>query len=129
MDCGQLLQAYELYCQMTGVEQAFDTRIFEGNVSGLRWFTNNISPNGLFPQYYKHVGEERVAIPAAKVPAKTKLPTQEFKRAVPGNPYTLPATGAGPDSFSFLPCCKACIPPANPFATRSGCRRAVRRPW
>ena len=79
---------------MAGVEQAFDTRIFEGNVWGLQWFTNNISPNGLFPQYYKHVGEQRVAIPAAEVPAETKLLAQEFKRAVPGKPYTSPVAGA-----------------------------------
>jgi len=80
--------------KMTGVERAFDTRIFEGNVWGLQWFTNDISPNGQFPQYYKHVGEERIAIPAAEVPAETKLRTQEFKRAVPGKPYTSPAAGA-----------------------------------
>jgi hypothetical protein len=79
---------------MVGVEQAFDTRIFEGNVWGLQWFTNNISPNGLFPQYYKHAGEQRVAIPAAEVPAETKLLAQEFKRAVPGKPYTSPVGGA-----------------------------------
>ena len=79
---------------MTGVERAFDTRIFEGNVWGLQWFTNDISPSGLFPQYYKHVGEERVAVPEAEVPAQTKLLAQEFKRAVPGKPYTSPVTGA-----------------------------------
>jgi len=47
---------------------------------------------GLFPQYYKHVGEERVAV--ADVPAETRLLTQEFKLARPGKPYTSPATGA-----------------------------------
>ncbi len=43
--------------KMTGVERVFDTKVFEGNVWGLQWFTNDISPKGLFPQYYKHVGD------------------------------------------------------------------------
>ena len=58
--------------KITGVERVFDTKIFEGNVWGLQWFTNDISPKGLFPQYYKHVGEERVAVAAADVPAETQ---------------------------------------------------------
>ncbi|MCK7482584.1 MAG: hypothetical protein M0C28_39825 [Candidatus Moduliflexus flocculans] len=31
-----------------------------------------LSPKGLFPQYYKHVGDERVAVPAEDVPAETQ---------------------------------------------------------
>lgn len=80
--------------KITGVESAFDTRIFDGNVWGLQWSTNDIVAKGLFPQYYKHVGEERVAVPAAAVPAETKLLTQEFKRAPIGVPYTSPSGGA-----------------------------------
>ena len=88
-----------------GVERVFDTRIFEGNVWGLQWFTNDISPKGLFPQYYKHVAEERVAVAATEVPPQTKLHTQEFELAEPGKPYTSPTTGAwvrpGPKSGRF----------------------------
>ena len=80
--------------KLTGVESAFDTRVFDGNVWGLQWSTNDIVAKGLFPQYYKHVGEERVAVPAAAVPAETKLLTQEFKRAQMGVPYTSPSGGA-----------------------------------
>jgi len=80
--------------KMIGVERAFDTRIFEGNVWGLQWSTNGVSPKGLFPQYYKHLGEERVAVAAADVPAETKLLAKEFERATPGVPYTSPTTGA-----------------------------------
>ena len=80
--------------RIVGVERVFDTRIFEGNVWGLQWFTNDIAEKGLFPQYYKHVGEERVAVPAAQVPAETGLLTQEFKLAKPGVPYTSPTVGA-----------------------------------
>jgi hypothetical protein len=80
--------------KMTDVERSFDTKIFEGNVWGLQWSTNDLSPKGLFPQYYKHVGDERVAVPAATVPAETKLLTKEFKLATPGVAYTSPTTGA-----------------------------------
>jgi len=80
--------------KITGVERAFDTRIFDGNVWGLQWSTNDIVPKGLFPAYYKHVGEERVAVAASAVPAETKLHTQEFKRAPTGAPYTSPNGGA-----------------------------------
>jgi len=80
--------------KITGVETAFDTRIFDGNVWGLQWTTNDIVAKGLFPQYYKHVGNERVVVPAAAVPAETKLLTQEFKLAEKGVPYTSPGVGA-----------------------------------
>jgi hypothetical protein len=91
--------------KLEGIERAFDTRIFEGNVWGLQWFTNNLAANGLFPQYYKRVGEKLVAIPASEVPAETKLREQEFKLAKPGQPYTSPQTGAwsqpGPKAGPF----------------------------
>jgi hypothetical protein len=74
--------------RITGVERTVDTRIFEGNVWGLQWFTNEISSNGLFPQYYKHVGDERMAVPATAVPPETKLREQQFTLASPGVPYT-----------------------------------------
>ena len=80
--------------KVVGVERAFDTRIFDGNVWGLQWFTNTLAAAGVFPQYYKHVGEERLAVSAAEVPAETKLLAQPFKLATPGKPYTSPATGA-----------------------------------
>jgi hypothetical protein len=80
--------------KIVGVERAFDTRIFEGNVWGLQWFTNDIAPKGLFPQYYKQVGDERVAIPATEVPVETQLHAQQFKLAKVGPPYTSPTTGA-----------------------------------
>jgi hypothetical protein len=92
--------------KITGVERIFDTRIFDGNVWGLQWFTNDASSKGLFPQYYRHVGEERVAVAAAKVPAETRLLTREFKLTGPGKPYTSPASGAwthpGPKRGPFL---------------------------
>ncbi len=80
--------------KIDGVEQVFDTRVFDGNVWGLEWFTSGISPKGLFPQYFKQVGEERVAVAAADVPAETQLLSQEFKLAGRGEPYTSPTTGA-----------------------------------
>jgi hypothetical protein len=80
--------------KIVGVERAFDTRIYEGNVWGLQWFTNTLASSGLFPQYYKHVGDERRAVAAADVPQETRLHAQEFPLAAPGKPYTSPASGA-----------------------------------
>jgi hypothetical protein len=80
--------------KLAGVERVFDTKVFEGNVWGLEWFNSKVSPNGLFPQYYKEAGSERVAIPAADVPAETGLRAQEFRLARRGEPYTSPTTGA-----------------------------------
>jgi hypothetical protein len=80
--------------KLVGVERAFDTRIFDGNVWGLQWVQNDVTSSGLFPQYYKHVGDDRVAIPASQVPAETGLLDREFALAKPGAPYTSPAAGA-----------------------------------
>jgi hypothetical protein len=80
--------------KMTGVEKVFDTRIFEGNAWGLEWTDSPVSPKGQFPQYFKHVGDERVAVAAADVPPETKLHEQEFRLAGPGKPYTSPTVGA-----------------------------------
>lgn len=80
--------------KITGVERVFENTVFEGNVWGVQWQADAPSPKGVFPQYYKQVGEERVVIPSADVPAETRLPSQEFKLAEPGVPYTSPATGA-----------------------------------
>ena len=80
--------------QLAGVERVFDTKVFEGDVWGLEWSKSDISPQGVFPQYYKLIGEQRVAVAAADVPAETQLPAQEFELAPPGEPYTSPAAGA-----------------------------------
>ena len=80
--------------RLTGIERVFDTGILEGNAWGLQWFTNHLVGSGMFPQYYRHVGEERIAVSPAEVPAETELHAQEFKLATPGRPYTSPAAGA-----------------------------------
>ena len=90
---------------LTGVERILNTKVFEDNVWGLEWFSNNISPNGKFPQYFKRVGEDCVPVAEADVPAETKLREQAFRLAGPGRPYTSPTTGAwtqpGPKSGPF----------------------------
>jgi hypothetical protein len=91
--------------KMNGVERVFDTRVFDGNVWGLEWFTSGLGPRGSFPQYFKQVGEERVAVAAADVPAETQLLSQEFKLTGRGEPYTSPTAGAwsrpGPKGGQF----------------------------
>jgi len=80
--------------RITGVEKVFDTKIFPSNVWGLEWRDGTVNTMGYFPQYFKHVGDERVAVPAAQVPAETKLRTKAFRLAGRGAPYASPSTGA-----------------------------------
>jgi len=80
--------------KITGVEHVFDTKVYEGNVWGLEWFNSGISPKGSFPQYFKHIGNERVAVSTAELPAETQLLSKEFKLAKAGSPYTSPDGGA-----------------------------------
>lgn len=83
--------------KITGVERILDTEVFDGGVWGLRWTGSDLSPKGTFPQYFKHVGDERVVVAAADVPPETGLLTQEFKRAEMGVPYTSPNSPAWTD--------------------------------
>ena len=80
--------------RITGVEKVFDTKVFDSSVWGLQWYESDISPRGRFPQYFKQVGDRRVAVSADDVPAQTRLLSAEFKLAARGEPYTSPATGA-----------------------------------
>jgi len=80
--------------EIAGVERVFDTKVFEDNVWGLQWADSDISPKGVFPQYFEWDGEKHVAVSAADMPAETRLREQEFKLAGPGEPYTSPQTGA-----------------------------------
>ena len=80
--------------RITGVDKIFNTKVFESNVWGLEWHDGTTNANGYFPQFFKHVGDERVAVSAADVPAETQLLTKEFRLAGRGQPYTSPATGA-----------------------------------
>lgn len=79
---------------IAGVEKAFDTKVFEGNVWGLQWSKADLCPKGQFPQYFKQVGKVRVAVPEADVPAETNLLAADFRLATAGEPYTSPSVGA-----------------------------------
>lgn len=80
--------------KITGIEKVFDNEVFEGGVWGLRWTGSNLSPQGVFPQYFKQVGNERVVVAAGDVPPETGLHSREFEQARAGNAYTSPASGA-----------------------------------
>src|SRR5208283_3497378 len=47
---------------IVGVERVFNTKVFDGGVWGLEWFSSDISRKGEFPQYFKLAGGNRVAI-------------------------------------------------------------------
>jgi hypothetical protein len=77
-----------------GVDDVFDNQVFEGDVWGLQWAESTLTPRGTFPQYYKAVGDRRVVVAEADVPAETGLVKQDFALARTGKPYTSPRTGA-----------------------------------
>jgi hypothetical protein len=79
---------------ISGVDRVLNTKVFEPSVWGLEWHDSPGSARGRFPQYFKQVGDERVAVSAADVPPETQLRTKEFKRAGRGAPYTSPSGGA-----------------------------------
>ncbi len=84
--------------QLVGVERVFDTKVFEGDIWGLQWTDSDLSPRGMFPQYFQTTGDTRTAVSAETVPAESKLREQEFELAPPGKPYTSPASEAGGSS-------------------------------
>ncbi len=80
--------------RITGVEKVFNTKVYADNTWGLKWLDNDISADGLFPQYFRYEGDKRVAISASEVPAETNLLTKKFRQAKPGKPFTSPRSGA-----------------------------------
>ena len=90
--------------KLTNIDQAFTTMIFSDNVFGIQWKKNDLTEQGIFPQYYRQVGNNsRHAVPVSEVPAD--LVSREFRLAQKGEPYTSPKTGAwanpGPASESY----------------------------
>jgi hypothetical protein len=79
---------------ISGVKDLFDTRVFAGHTWGLSWTDAGKTARGVFPQYFKHVGDERIAVPESEVPEETGLREKEFPLAKPGEEYTTPSTGA-----------------------------------
>ena len=80
--------------KIIGVEKIFDTKVYNDNVWGLKWVDGKNDKFGNFPRYFRHEGDQLVAIPASEVPAKTNLLNKEFALAKPGEPYTSPSKGA-----------------------------------
>ncbi|HPF12905.1 MAG TPA: hypothetical protein PLJ12_01460, partial [Planctomycetota bacterium] len=58
---------------IVGVDSVFQTQVFENNTWGLVWAKSPGHKLGQFPQYFRHEGEQRVAIPSKEVPKDTGL--------------------------------------------------------
>lgn len=100
--------------KLAGLEDILETFVTGGNAFGLQWKDNNTAKVGRFPQYFKKVGDQRVAVDPESVPKS--LREKEFAKAgteshyinwrdgnkiVAGNfridkslPYSSPNTGA-----------------------------------
>ena len=77
-----------------GVDRVFNTKVFEGQVWGLEWKKNKLTPEGVFPQYFRQVDGHRVPVAAKDVPLETGLHDKSFRLATPGAPFTSPGKGA-----------------------------------
>jgi len=82
---------------ISGVDDVFDTRVFEGNLWGLQWSDTDAGTQGVFPEYFRLVGEQRVVVTPAEVPPETRLAEKEFARARRGPPYTARSSRAWTD--------------------------------
>jgi hypothetical protein len=80
--------------EISEVDKVLNTKVFAAGVWGLEWYDSDIGPRGRFPQYFKQVGNRRVAVAEADVPPETQLLTREFRLAGRGESYTSPTGGA-----------------------------------
>ena len=72
--------------RVDGIEKYFTTKVFEDNKWGLVWNVQMTNGRAVFPQYYRDVNKNRIAVDEASVP--TNLRNQEFKIADSGDSYS-----------------------------------------
>ncbi|QDU68177.1 hypothetical protein [Engelhardtia mirabilis] len=73
-----------------GVNEVFDTRVFDDNTWGLVWNESEVAEPGQFPEYFRVEEERCVAVAAKDVPRSTGLRRETFALATPGAPFTSP---------------------------------------
>ncbi len=83
-----------------GVNEIFDTKVFDDNTWGLVWNKNKIAKAGQFPEYFRIEEDRCIAVAANKVPRSTDLHKQSFKHAAPGAPFTSPDQKAKTSAWS-----------------------------
>jgi len=79
---------------IAGVTSSVQPQVVGDNTWGLQWSENTVSSKGVFPQYYKEVAGNRVAVAPTDVPNATGLQNAQFAMAGQGVPYTSPGSGA-----------------------------------
>jgi hypothetical protein len=95
---------------MEGIAETFDTKVFEDNTWGLVWKDGGDAEAGVFPQYYAHREERRVAVSPQEVPAETGLLEADFALVEPRGPFvsrdtpawTQPGPVAGPFQVQLI---------------------------
>ena len=81
--------------QIDGVNNVVRSTVFpDANGWGIKWENSSVSPAGQFPQYFKKVGGQYVAISRKDVPTETGLLDKDFKTDTPGAPFTSENVGA-----------------------------------
>ncbi len=73
-----------------GVNEVFDTQVFDDNTWGLVWSESDVAEPGRFPEYFRVEEDRCVAVAADDVPRSTRLRKQSFTTASAGLPFTSP---------------------------------------
>jgi len=92
-------QADSTKLTLTGIDAVVTTALFDAGTCkwGLQWNGSQaVTDQGMavFPEYYKEDGANRVAVPAASVPANTQLASVSFAQDNQPAAYTSPDSGA-----------------------------------
>ncbi|MCP4747747.1 MAG: hypothetical protein GY874_16660 [Desulfobacteraceae bacterium] len=86
---------------LNGIDDTVNPQIYDSYAWGLEWSNTP----GFFPQYFKEVGNARVAVSANEVPDETGLKEKTFPEAGDGWTYKSPMTGSwaqpGPASEAY----------------------------
>ena len=78
---------------LENISEIFTTEVLSKNVFGMLWKANKVTEPGIFPQYYRQIGNgKRIPVAVNEVPSE--LAAKEFTLAGQSDPYTSPGTGA-----------------------------------
>ena len=76
--------------RIEGVNEVFDTEVFDDNTWGLVWNESEDAQPGRFPEYFRVEEDRCVAVAAKDVPRSTGLHQESFEQARPGAAFTSP---------------------------------------
>lgn len=85
LNVDEQISVRQLGNRVTGLDKVVTRTILPSNAFAFQWNSSSLSPNGLFPRYFKQVGDEHMPVGASEVPSK--LRSAEFPLAETENEY------------------------------------------